>query len=548
MDERRELYFSEAIRYLPRILELADRNRLSKTYGSFDRSFWHYRTSDFPSGMAQEAVLPLALAYSLYHPNNPFYAQERIKELVWAGMDFARRTSHRDGSCDDYFPYERASGATAFSLYAATEAILLLQEPQPELLAFLKQRGSYLAGSGFEESGVLSNHKALIVLGLYNLFLLTKENFFKEAAEHRLSELLNLQNQEGWFPEYGGCDPGYLTFTIDFLAKYHQKSKDPKVVGPLQRAVNFASYFMQPDGSFAGEYGSRNTFHFLPHGFELVGREMPPALRIADRFLQSLEEGKRSSIDDDRIFCHYVYNFFQSYIDFAPRSVGTSPYPSLSPGGGERLGEGENAEKFFSEAGLFVKRSKDDCMILSVRKGGTGKIFRGGKLLWSDTGLVGRSSVGKKFISQTTSDCEVSLRREQLTIEGDCFQFQEAVFTPFLFVIFRLGLLLVARFLSPNWVRRLVQKKAITKRLRKFPLKFKKVFKLEDFRPPEITLWLKDRSVKIKELWISTDATFIYVATSQPFQPGCLKPWIDLSEFLPVLNQEGTVNLRPDAA
>ena len=91
-----------------------------------------------------------------------------------------------------------------------------------------------------------------------------------------------------------------------------------------------------------------------------------------------------------------------------------------------------------------------------------------------------------------------------------------------------------------------MQKKAITKRLRKFPLRFKKVFKLEDFKPPEITLRLEDRALKIQELWISTDATFIYVATSQPFQPGCLMPWLDLSGFLPALHEKGTVTVCPE--
>ena len=33
-------------------------NPHSPTYGCFDRNYWHYRIIDFPSGMAQEFVLP----------------------------------------------------------------------------------------------------------------------------------------------------------------------------------------------------------------------------------------------------------------------------------------------------------------------------------------------------------------------------------------------------------------------------------------------------------------------------------------------------------
>ena len=91
-------------------MQLVDRNPYSPTYGSFDRSYWHYRTMDFPCGMYQEFVLPLALVYAYDFPDNPYYRKERVKELALAGIDFARRSSHRDGSCDDYFPYERALG------------------------------------------------------------------------------------------------------------------------------------------------------------------------------------------------------------------------------------------------------------------------------------------------------------------------------------------------------------------------------------------------------------------------------------------------------
>ena len=59
----KDLFAREAIAQIPKILTLLDRNVHSPTYGCFDRNFWHYKIIDFPSGMAQEFVLPLALAY-----------------------------------------------------------------------------------------------------------------------------------------------------------------------------------------------------------------------------------------------------------------------------------------------------------------------------------------------------------------------------------------------------------------------------------------------------------------------------------------------------
>jgi len=533
VDSARDLYFLEGIRYLPRVLELVDRNRLSSTYGCFDRSFWHYRTSDFPSGMYQEAVLPLALAYQFDHPQNKFFHQDRVKELAWAGIDYARRSSHTDGSCDDYFPFERAAGATAFSLYACTEASLLLKFSDSAFFAFFKKRANYLNREGYNESGTLSNHKALMILTLYNVFLLTGDSQFKKNAEERLGSFLSLQTGEGWFPEYQGCDPGYLSFAIDFLAKYYQKSKDEKVLEPLRRAVHFASYFLHPDGSYGGEYGSRNTFHFLPHGLEILAGKIPEALSMSDRFLGAIKNETRSYIEDDRIFCHYVYNFLQAAADFSPRQ-GTG---QIAPR--EEL-------KFFKEAGLLVKNSKNHYVVLSTAKGGVGKIFKEGKLSWSDCGLVGKTADGKTFVSQALDDFKPNVTDTSVTVEGFCREHGEVLFSPVSFLLFRVFLLTMGRFLPANVTRAFLQKKAILKNKKKFPLHFKKTYSLESPFSLEIILRLENPGAKIKELWIGSDPTFIYVATSQPYQSGNLKKWTDLSGLLPELhkNRMATFRLR----
>lgn len=68
----RACYAQVGLGGIPKIVSLLDRNRLSPTYGCFDRAFWHYKTASFPSGMAQEFVLPLAL---VYHTTTLFLAE-----------------------------------------------------------------------------------------------------------------------------------------------------------------------------------------------------------------------------------------------------------------------------------------------------------------------------------------------------------------------------------------------------------------------------------------------------------------------------------------
>ena len=46
--------------------------------------------------------------------------------------------------------------------------------------------------------------------------------------EELTKKSLALQNNEGWFYEYGGPDLGYLSVTIDCLWDLFDATKDPK--------------------------------------------------------------------------------------------------------------------------------------------------------------------------------------------------------------------------------------------------------------------------------------------------------------------------------
>ncbi|HVG20712.1 MAG TPA: hypothetical protein VNI02_16805, partial [Blastocatellia bacterium] len=231
----KELFAREALAQVPKILTLLDRNPHSPTYGCFDRNFWHYKMIDFPSGMAQEFVWPLALAYAADAPGNPYYRQPCIKEWVEAGIRYAASSAHGDGSCDDYFPYERAAGAAAFSLLACVESYDLLGMRNDSALRFFERRADWLARH--HESGRLSNHQALIALCLQSLSRLMQSGRWDRAKELRIDRVLKWQSEEGWFQEYEGCDPGYHTLTVSCLARLYQSNPTARLKEALARAV-----------------------------------------------------------------------------------------------------------------------------------------------------------------------------------------------------------------------------------------------------------------------------------------------------------------------
>lgn len=505
----KDIYAKLALSYIPHLLGLVDRNKLSPTYGCFDREYWHYKTSDFPCGMNQEFVLPLAILYNTNFEKNRWFHQKRIKELVIAGIDFSIKNSHSDGSCDDYYPWERAIGALAFSTYAFTESYILLNLSNQDFIDFFSLRGDFLINHN--ESGKLSNHQALSALVLYNIYLITKNKKYKEAANERLSLTLSWQDsKEGWFQEYEGADPGYHTCTIDFLAKYYKKSNDEKLLDPLKTAVDFTSYFIHPDGSYGGEYGSRNTYHFYPHGFEILSKEIPLAGQIADSWIQGAYNEKRYFNDDDRMVGHLAYNFLQSYIDYSPRD-------------NHGISRAVPFKKWFPSAGLGIVSKQNYYAVFSLKKGGIIKVFNNKECLLSDTGLIGRNLKNQILVSHMYDNQNKILfnqDNEFSSVEGLFCIRSCKLSSPFKLIIFRLLNVTFGRFF-PNALRSILQKILITGKNRTFYSFYREIHFFEN------KIQIKDRfNPKIfKDLYASSDATSIYVAASNVYQDSVMHEW-----------------------
>ena len=444
----KNLFASQALAQIPKILTLLDRNPHSPTYGCFDRTFWQYKVIDFPAGMSQEFVYPLALAYHCHLEGNIFYRQPIIKEWVEAGIVYAAQSSHGDGSCDDYFPYERAAGASAFALLACIESYQLMNLDNSLVLDFFVKRGDWLAKH--QESGRLTNHQALIVLCLEQLGRLLNSDRYQASQQERLEQVLAWQNPEGWFIEYEGCDPGYHTLTISCLARLYELNPNPRIKQALILAVELAAQFVHPDGSYGGEYTSRNTYNFFPHGFELIGKWLPSALNINDRFLAGLANGLGACYSDDRIIGHHTWNYLLAWQDF----VEVRPPLQPRPQGRFHLQQG----------GILIDRRGDTELYLALNKGGVFKLFRDRQLIASDTQLslvIRQGNKLKNAVGHLVDSYQIQLEAEQITIAGNLGWAKQKQMNSLNLIVLRLVMFSFGRFF-PNLIRQLLQKILIT--------------------------------------------------------------------------------------
>jgi hypothetical protein len=536
--ELRRAYLDTALAAVPRLLGAVDRNPYRPTYGCFDREFWHYRTSAFASEMYQEAVHALALVYKRRLPGNRWYGQPRLRELAIAGMRFAARHCHADTSCDDYYPYERALGAAVFSLVASASAYRELRLDDDELRTWLVRRARWVAEN--DETGRLTNHHAVAGWGLALVAEISGCAELSAAGERRMRKVVDWQSAEGWFEEYGGADPGYQTVTIDALAKYRRLTAATWLDEPLARAVDFARLFLHPDGSYGGEYGSRGTYHFYPHGFELLAATNAAAADLADGHLVALSTARASTPSDDRLYTHPLASMIQAYCDWAPRrQVDTAQQGielSITP---------------LRDAGIVVVRGDDQQTVVSPARGGVIKHFAAAGEPRTDAGLVVELGDGRVCVSQQHDrgrEWSWQSMRDGggvVTMTGPLDLARFETVTPLKQAVLHMAMISVGRWCR-GLVRLLLQRRLITGH-DETPIELTRSVRFVPDGTGRYRIELGDVvrltrfDAKVRRMSFGTDHQSVYTAATGVYQRAVLESWTDLGEYVDRLNRDREV-------
>lgn len=389
-------YQSIALSGIPRLLSLLDRNPYSKTYGSFSRNYWHYKTfTDFPSAPDQQGVLALACLYLTNISGNTLYQNKETLKLIEAGINYWTKIQLPDGSFCEWYPNEHSHVATAFTSYAISESLILLKgsiskNTFENAINHLEKSGQWLIKN---IDAVVLNHTTGAVAALYNIYLLTNNDIFKEGAQKNLLVLEKLQNNEGWLPEYGGADPGYLGVSIDYLAKYWEKSKDSLAEKIITKALDFLIWFYQDNtGTTGGEYGSRNVKYILPHGLKLLSNNFPNAAWLENKLIDSLKEKKTISPEtvDDRYFLFFHYpNYTLASIPTITQKKQENTRP-------------KSFFKYFDSSGLVSIKRDDFHIILNLRKGGISSICTK-DCIFNDSGYFAKVKGADIILTSQTS-------------------------------------------------------------------------------------------------------------------------------------------------
>jgi hypothetical protein len=353
------------------LLSEQSRDPYALTYGCFDRRYWGWKLVDYPEATYQRNVYPLAWLARQVKARKPEYAQV-LNHAAVSGLLFAAKIQHRDGSFDQAFPNEHSFGATAFLLDSLIKAYQLVRweltaAEQKTLERCLYRAGEFLCRHD-EKHGFIANHLAGAALALYEAANYYNEAKFENRANNLLKRILENQSVEGWFTEYDGADPGYQTLCLYYLAQVYALRPTDELKHALEKAINFLAWFIHPDGTFGGEYGSRRTAVYYPGGIALLGQMFPLALSMTCFMSGSIGEGKTITLDDVDIgnmapLLSNMISLLNTEVDKMDQSLPPLPWQM------------ENAQGDFPKAGLYARRYQQYYAIIGASNGGVVKVF-----------------------------------------------------------------------------------------------------------------------------------------------------------------------------
>ena len=510
-------YWPLIIGEAPRTLGFLDRDPMSPTAGSGDRTWWAWKFTDFPGARFQESVCVLSYLYATPHAQSPYAGSPALLSWIDLALRFWAKRQHNDGSHDEAYPFERSLAATAFTGFYLSEGLRFLgdaldADTRTLVLRALERSGDWLCRND-ERHGVLSNHLAAAAAALDRIHALTGNTAFRQRAAHFLDRILSRQSAEGWYEEYGGADPGYQTHGTFYLARIWQSTGDAQLLDSMRRSTRFLAHCLHPDGSLGGEYASRNTQTYYPAAFEMLAGVDPVAASIATRMRPAVSSGSAAgqrSVD--------AYNYFpllnnlvfarEAYVGV--RAVdGTDPVPATGL-------------THFPDAGLARVDRRDAVIIVGTSKGGVIKVFdrRAGKLSASDCGLVAQLADGKPCATQYLDrQRRVEVSENRIVIGGTLTGYSRPVMDPIRFLLFRGFMLTIGR--SPamaRWVKDLLVRVLITKR-EALELQHERVVTIA-----ERELQIEDRVsgpdlARLQRIWRGSVFTTVHMGSSRYFVP-----------------------------
>ncbi len=239
------------VQSVPRILKSQD-----QATGRFGSGVWI--TTD------QNVVFPLAAAWALKAPNNPWYHDSKLLSAIMRGGDALAETQDKDGRWV-FRKKDKSTWGLHFDPWVYSRwvrAYSLIRDAMPPEQRAKWQKALELGYSGIEkhELGRVHNIPSHQAMGLYVAGQALNHPEWCARAAAFLEKVAAQQDPDGFWSEHSGPLVNYNLVYLDALGTYYGLTHDPKVLEAVQRAARFHANFTYPDGSHIETVDERNPY------------------------------------------------------------------------------------------------------------------------------------------------------------------------------------------------------------------------------------------------------------------------------------------------
>lgn len=375
-DEISHSLLREAITGARRLLGEWNRIGYSKDAGSLGRDVWLYRLpAGFHPPTLQCAAYSLGRLFLFRHPDNPFYNSGRILSALRSAVSFTRSLQHRDGSFPEWYPSQRSFCATSYITAYLSMILPDLGKNWAEAHRdWLFRAGRWISRNIRVES---ANQLAAAACGLHHLSRWEGGEEFGPGKSSATDLLLKAQHEEGWFPEYGGADLGYLSLTLDFLSRIRSRSPSPGIDSSILRGLEFLAAAVLPDGTVSSICSRRATNFLMPFAIESLADLSPAAAVLRRKLLAGISAGTlpTPSTVDPRYCAHL---FLPSFVDAAIRE-NVRVAPGNTRQGRAQADENSDTARVLPAARMACFSSRGLHAVISASKGGAFQGFLEGE-------------------------------------------------------------------------------------------------------------------------------------------------------------------------
>lgn len=433
-------YLDEIYKNLPRILACIDVEPISSTYGVADRLYTSWKTIDYANATNQGVAHGLARLIK-YQCLPDFLPEEHARTYIDLLFEGARRITRKNGSLEEAFPFEGSYCVTALVAFDLLNAAILLDmEDKKDIIAPL----IHFLYIQKETHAFISNHLATAAAAHIKWGKWANDSISLQKGKAILADILEHQSDEGWYLEYDGADPGYQTLCLYYLSDIYQEHPSEALKTSLEKAIKFQQYFVHPNGSFGGYYGSRNTQFYYPAAFHVLAKKIPEASAIAHKMEHSV--AKQQTVTLCAIDMPNFAPLFNAYTIAATnklKPLKKEKAPILP------CAQKEPFQQHFKKAGLWIYGQKDSYTIVSTHKGGVFSHYeKKSNIQHINTGPLLEQSGQYYGIQQYQPNNEVEIEQNKIIIKSQFSQIHQGLPSPFQFMVLRLLCLTLFRNLT----------------------------------------------------------------------------------------------------